>query len=226
MVSAGGTREYLDPVRFLGNRSSGRQGYALARTAAARGAEVTLVAANVGLPDPAGVKVVRVETTEELQRRGGRGLRTRRRGRDGRGARRLPAASTESGSKIKKTGDGSAADDRAWPQNPDILAGLAATATPRRSQVVVGFAAETGDDDRHRPRPRPGQAGPQGLRPAGGQRRRRGRRLRQPRTTRPSCSAPTASAVAVPRGSKEALAHVVWDQVAALLDDHSSMTPS
>ena len=48
VVSAGGTREYLDPVRFLGNRSSGRQGFALARTAAARGAEVTLVAANVG----------------------------------------------------------------------------------------------------------------------------------------------------------------------------------
>src|ERR1700712_5756898 len=67
VVSAGGTREYLDPVRFIGNRSSGLQGYALARTAAARGAEVTLVAANVTLPDPAGVKVVRVETTAELQ---------------------------------------------------------------------------------------------------------------------------------------------------------------
>ncbi|MDO9494503.1 MAG: bifunctional phosphopantothenoylcysteine decarboxylase/phosphopantothenate--cysteine ligase CoaBC, partial [Nocardioides sp.] len=66
VVSAGGTREYLDPVRFLGNRSSGLQGYALARTAQARGAEVTLVAANVSLPDPAGVKVVRVETTAEL----------------------------------------------------------------------------------------------------------------------------------------------------------------
>ncbi|HET9420428.1 MAG TPA: bifunctional phosphopantothenoylcysteine decarboxylase/phosphopantothenate--cysteine ligase CoaBC, partial [Nocardioides sp.] len=52
VVSAGGTREYLDPVRFLGNRSSGRQGYALARAAVARGAEVTLVAANVALPDP------------------------------------------------------------------------------------------------------------------------------------------------------------------------------
>ncbi len=67
VVSAGGTREYLDPVRFLGNRSSGLQGYALARAAAARGAEVTLVAANVTLPDPAGVKVVRVETTAELR---------------------------------------------------------------------------------------------------------------------------------------------------------------
>src|ERR1700712_1825518 len=67
VVSAGGTREYLDPVRFLGNRSSGLQGYAVARTAAARGAAVTLVAANVTLADPAGVKVVRVETTAQLQ---------------------------------------------------------------------------------------------------------------------------------------------------------------
>jgi phosphopantothenoylcysteine decarboxylase/phosphopantothenate--cysteine ligase len=67
VVSAGGTREYLDPVRFLGNRSSGLQGYALARAAAARGAEVVLVAANVALADPAGVKVVRVETTAQLR---------------------------------------------------------------------------------------------------------------------------------------------------------------
>ncbi|OSP25236.1 phosphopantothenoylcysteine decarboxylase, partial [Streptomyces sp. 13-12-16] len=60
VVSAGGTREPLDPVRFLGNRSSGKQGYALARTAAARGARVTLIAANTALPDPAGVDLVRV----------------------------------------------------------------------------------------------------------------------------------------------------------------------
>src|SRR6476661_8491022 len=67
VVSAGGTREYLDPVRFLGNRSSGLQGYALARAAAVRGAEVTLVSANVDLDDPAGVKVLHVETTAQLQ---------------------------------------------------------------------------------------------------------------------------------------------------------------
>src|SRR5215212_4729200 len=67
VVSAGGTREPLDPVRFLGNRSSGRQGHALAGTAAARGAHVTLVAANTDLPDPAGVTVVRVGTAEELR---------------------------------------------------------------------------------------------------------------------------------------------------------------
>ena len=58
VVTAGGTREPLDPVRFLGNRSSGKQGYALAAVAAARGADVTLVAANTSLPAPAGVEVV------------------------------------------------------------------------------------------------------------------------------------------------------------------------
>ena len=67
VVTAGGTREPLDPVRFLGNRSSGKQGYALARAALARGAAVRLIAANVDLPDPAGADLVRVETTEELR---------------------------------------------------------------------------------------------------------------------------------------------------------------
>ncbi len=67
VVTAGGTREPLDPVRFLGNRSSGKQGYAFARAAAARGAAVTLIAANTSLPDPAGVEVVRVETTEQMR---------------------------------------------------------------------------------------------------------------------------------------------------------------
>src|ERR1700733_6413275 len=66
LVSAGGTREELDPVRFLGNWSSGLQGFALARTAAARGAEVTVVAANVTLPDPAGAKVIRVVSAREM----------------------------------------------------------------------------------------------------------------------------------------------------------------
>ncbi|MFI7701008.1 bifunctional phosphopantothenoylcysteine decarboxylase/phosphopantothenate--cysteine ligase CoaBC [Nonomuraea sp. NPDC049480] len=67
VVSAGGTREAIDPVRYIGNRSSGLQGYALARTAVARGAEVTLVAANVTLPDPAGATVVRVESAAQLR---------------------------------------------------------------------------------------------------------------------------------------------------------------
>ena len=67
VVTAGGTREPLDPVRYLGNRSSGRQGYALARSAVARGAAVRLIAANVSLPDPAGAEVVHVGSTEELR---------------------------------------------------------------------------------------------------------------------------------------------------------------
>jgi phosphopantothenoylcysteine decarboxylase/phosphopantothenate--cysteine ligase len=67
VISAGGTREPLDPVRFLGNRSSGRQGFALAEAALARGARVTLVAANVTLPAPPRAGLVAVETTEELR---------------------------------------------------------------------------------------------------------------------------------------------------------------
>ncbi len=66
LISAGGTREELDPVRFLGNWSTGRQGYAFAKSAAAQGADVTLVAANVELPDPAGVKVVRVVSARDM----------------------------------------------------------------------------------------------------------------------------------------------------------------
>src|SRR5436305_5168194 len=67
VVSAGGTREEIDPVRFIGNWSTGTQGYALASTAAARGAEVTVVAANVALPDPAGTKVTRVVSAREMR---------------------------------------------------------------------------------------------------------------------------------------------------------------
>ena len=66
LVTAGGTREPVDPVRFLGNRSSGRMGIALAAAAARRGAEVTLIAANVALPEPAGVRRIDVETAAEL----------------------------------------------------------------------------------------------------------------------------------------------------------------
>ena len=67
IVTAGGTREPIDPVRYIGNRSSGKQGYALARAAARRGAEVTLISANVSLDDLDGVKTIRVETATELQ---------------------------------------------------------------------------------------------------------------------------------------------------------------
>jgi phosphopantothenoylcysteine decarboxylase/phosphopantothenate--cysteine ligase len=142
LVSAGGTREPLDPVRFLGNRSSGLQGYALARAAAARGAEVTLVAANVTLPDPAGVKVVRVETTAELRDAVLAGAA-------GADAVVMAAAPADfrpvavSGAKIKKSDDGSAPSVELT-QNPDILREVAAHRSVA-GQIVVGFAAETGD---------------------------------------------------------------------------------
>ena len=89
LVTAGGTREPIDSVRFVGNRSSGRMGLALAEEAARRGADVTLIAANVALPLP-GVAAVPVETTAELEARGARALRRQRRPDHGRGARRLP----------------------------------------------------------------------------------------------------------------------------------------
>jgi len=144
VVSAGGTREYLDPVRFLGNRSSGRQGYALAEAAVARGATVTVVAANVSLPDPAGAEIVQVVSTEELRRE----VLAAAADADAVVMAAAPAdfrpdARVES--KIKKTHDG-AAPQINLVENPDILAELVSTRVSKRP-VVVGFAAETGDDN-------------------------------------------------------------------------------
>jgi phosphopantothenoylcysteine decarboxylase/phosphopantothenate--cysteine ligase len=145
LVSAGGTREELDPVRFLGNWSTGRQGYAFARAAAAQGAGVTLVAANVELPDPAGAKVIRVVSAREMH------------------AAMLAEAShadvivmtaavadfrpvARAGQKIKK--DGALPPPIELTENPDILAGLAARRDEHGpdGQVIVGFAAETNPD--------------------------------------------------------------------------------
>jgi len=137
VVSAGGTREHLDPVRFLGNRSSGRQGYALARAAAARGAEVVLVSAS-SLPDPAGVSVHRVQSAQEL----------------------AEAVLTAAGAAHAVVMAAAVADYRPVERlatkrkktetltlelvrNPDVLAELVRVRPP--GQVVVGFAAETGD---------------------------------------------------------------------------------
>ncbi|HZI96334.1 MAG TPA: bifunctional phosphopantothenoylcysteine decarboxylase/phosphopantothenate--cysteine ligase CoaBC [Actinomycetales bacterium] len=145
VVSAGGTREPLDPVRYLGNRSSGRQGFALAMTAAARGARVTLVAANSELPTPAGVRRVDVGTARELRV----AVREAAAGAD---VVVMAAAvadfrpTAESSSKIKKTDDPDEAPTIELVRNPDILAELAAVRL-RAEQVVVGFAAETGDAD-------------------------------------------------------------------------------
>ena len=142
VVSAGGTREYLDPVRFLGNRSSGLQGYALARVAASRGASVTLVSANVSLPDPAGVSVVRVETTEQLRD----AVLTATAGADAVVMAAAPAdfrPTSVSDAKIKKSHDGTSPSLELI-QNPDILAEISHERA-RAGAVIVGFAAETGD---------------------------------------------------------------------------------
>ena len=141
LVSAGGTREDLDPVRYLGNWSSGKQGYALARTAASRGATVTLVAANAELPDPAGARVIRVTSASQL-----RDAMLAEAGSadvivmaaavaDFRPATRSPA-------KIKKSGGAPAPIELA--ENPDIVRDLVA-ARRRPGQLIVAFAAETGD---------------------------------------------------------------------------------
>jgi len=205
VVSAGGTREHLDPVRFLGNRSSGRQGYALARTAVARGAEVVLVAANTALPDPAGVKVLRVTSALELrdavlaEALSADVVVMAAAVADYRPVERLAA-------KRKKT-DTLSVD---FVQNPDVLAELGRARRP--GQLLVGFAAETGDAD-------------------GGVLEHGAAKL-----TRKGCDllvvndvsggavfgspdneavvlSPRREPVAVPRGSKAALAHVIWDQV-------------
>jgi phosphopantothenoylcysteine decarboxylase/phosphopantothenate--cysteine ligase len=222
VVSAGGTREYLDPVRFIGNRSSGLQGYALARTAAARGAEVTLVAANVTLPDPAGVKVVKVETTAQLQERVVEASAAA-------DAVVMAAAPADfrplevSSAKIKKSDDGGSPEIRLT-QNPDILAGLAAD-RPNDHIVVVGFAAETGD------------AAGSVMDHARAKLARKGCDLLVvndvgggavfgAEDNEAVVLAADGSAVSVPLGSKSALAHVIWDRVVALLPtDQARNTP-
>ena len=149
LVTAGGTREPLDPVRFIGNRSSGKQGVALAMAAASRGAQVTLIAANLEVPVPSGIQVVHVGTTLELS--------------DAATAAAAfahviimaaavadyrPAAVAEA--KIKKETQGEELQ-LTLVKNPDILHGLvegraktAATGTIEdAAPVIIGFAAET-----------------------------------------------------------------------------------
>jgi phosphopantothenoylcysteine decarboxylase/phosphopantothenate--cysteine ligase len=146
VVSAGGTREPLDPVRYLGNRSSGKQGVAIARSAAGRGAKVTLVAANVSIPVPEGIDVVRVETTLELQRAVVEAA-------DAADVVVMAAAPADfrpaavSDSKIKKSADPEAGLRVELVENPDIVRGLVAAREARGAAVpfIVSFAAETGD---------------------------------------------------------------------------------
>ncbi len=141
VVSAGGTREPVDPVRFLGNRSSGKQGVAIARAARRRGADVVLVAANLAVPAPSGVRVVPVETAAQLRD----AVHAEAAGAD---VVVMAAAVADfrpadaKAHKIKK-------DDAEPPaivleKTVDVLAELA-RGRARPGQVVVGFAAETGD---------------------------------------------------------------------------------
>jgi phosphopantothenoylcysteine decarboxylase / phosphopantothenate---cysteine ligase len=141
LVTAGGTREPLDPVRFIGNRSSGRMGLALAGAAARRGAEVALIAANVSLPAPAGVRTIAVETTAELAAT----VEEEFPAADLLLMAAAPAdfrAAAPEAQKIIREGEGEL-ELRLAPTT-DVLA--AAAAKRRPGQVLVGFAAETGGD--------------------------------------------------------------------------------
>ena len=214
VVSAGGTREHLDPVRFLGNRSSGRQGYALAHTAAARGAEVVLVAANTALPEPQGVTVMPVGSAEELR---DVVLATAAEA----DAVVMAAAVADfrprdtSTTKLKK-GAGEPTEI-ALVRNPDVLAELAAAPRRRAGQVVVGFAAETGDaegDVLAHGRAKLARKGCDLLvvNEVGAAGHPTGFEGRQNAAV---VLGSDGSETPVPLGSKEALAEVVWDLVAA-----------
>jgi phosphopantothenoylcysteine decarboxylase / phosphopantothenate---cysteine ligase len=139
LVTAGGTREPIDPVRFLGNRSSGRMGIALAAAAARRGAEVTLIAANVALPEPPGVRRVDVETAAQLAQAASAEFPSAH-------VLLMAAAPADfrpvetAADKLKRE----AALDLHLEPTEDILAALTAARTPE--QTIVGFAAEHGGD--------------------------------------------------------------------------------
>lgn len=209
VISAGGTREPLDPVRYLGNRSSGKQGYALARTAAARGARVTLIEANTGMPDPAGVDVVHVGTALQLREA------VLKAAADADAvvmaaavADFRPASYAED--KIKKR-EGQEPAPVALVRNPDILAEISADRA-RPGQVVVGFAAETEDVLAH---------GREKLRRKGcdllvvnevGERKTFG--LEESEAV---VLTSDGSETPVPYGPKEGLADTVWDLVAPRL---------
>lgn len=148
VVTAGGTREPIDPVRFIGNRSSGKQGYALAAAAAQRGAKVLLIAANTTLATPPGVSLERVETTSQLE--GAVNAAARQTGCD---AVVMAAAVADyrparvAATKMKKDPSKDDGLRIELVRNPDILAGLVQDRGSATQPMLVGFAAETGDDD-------------------------------------------------------------------------------
>ena len=215
VISAGGTREEIDPVRFIGNWSTGIQGYAFARTAVARGAEVTLVAANVSLPDPAGAKVVRVVSARDM-------LQAVSAAAAGADAVVMAAAvadyrpQTRAEAKMKK--DGQPPGPLELTENPDILAGLAVTRRERSCrQVLVGFAAET-DTSADAARAKLARKGCDLLvvNPVGN-----GLGFGTPDNEAVVYGA-DGTVTPVSRGPKEALADVVWDLVAARLSESSA----
>ena len=230
VISAGGTREEIDPVRFIGNWSTGTQGYALASTAVARGAEVTVVAANVALPDPAGTKVTRVVSAREMHDAVLAAAETA-------DAVVMAAAvadyrpAARSAAKIKK--DGQPPEPLQLTENPDILAGLVTARKAREAarsahdperaglvppppahQVLVGFAAET-DTSPEQARAKLERKGCDLLvvNPVGN-----GLGFG---TTDNEAVVYGADGTVTPvsRGPKEALADVVWDLVAARLSE-------
>ena len=219
VVSAGGTREHLDPVRFLGNRSSGKQGYALAATAAARGATVVLVSANVALPDPAGVTVVRGHVGRGPPAGRARPRGRRRRRRDGGRRRRLPARSRSRVTRSRRTTPGECP-----PRSPSSAP---PTSSPRWSRTATRPAARRWSSGSP---PRPATPTATVLDHGRAKLARKGcdllvvnevgdgPRRSRPTTTRSWSSAPTAPRPPVERASKAAIADAVWDRVGALPD--------
>lgn len=209
VISAGGTREPLDPVRYLGNRSSGKQGYALARTAVARGARVTLVEANTGLADPSGADIVRVGTAVQLREAVLEAAADADVVVMAAAVADFRPAEYVTG-KIKKK-DGQEPAPLTLVRNPDILAEVAADrAAP--GQIVVGFAAETDNVLAN---------GREKLRRKGcdllvvnevGERKTFGSEENEAVVL-----AADGSETPVPYGPKEALADTVWDLVSARL---------
>jgi phosphopantothenoylcysteine decarboxylase/phosphopantothenate--cysteine ligase len=135
LVTAGGTREPIDPVRYIGNRSSGKQGYAIAQVALDRGAEVTILSANVNLPDPVGAKVVRVESTQDLEVELERHFQN---------TDLLVMAAAVADARPAEVGAEKLKKDSyreiSLVENPDLVAQVS---QQKRSQIIVGFAAET-----------------------------------------------------------------------------------
>jgi phosphopantothenoylcysteine decarboxylase/phosphopantothenate--cysteine ligase len=138
LVTAGGTREAIDPVRYIGNRSSGKQGYAIAQAALDRGAEVTVLSANVNLPDPVGAIVVRVESTKDLEIELERYFSS---------TDLLVMAAAVADARPAQVGTEKLKKDSyreiSLVENPDLVTQIS---QQKQRQVIVGFAAETSLD--------------------------------------------------------------------------------